>query len=224
MPVGNEEIKRRYLKVQDGNLVEYNGRDVFNTYTHVSRVHLVNATFREIKKDRNVNDSPIIGHNLQLHLIDQNDYFVLEMWYNSSYAKCFYNLMENIDLLQEVSIFGNEKLVDGKKRQSLFIKQNGAFLKHRYTKDNMGNCPNLQESFIADATAPGGQKRVLNDDLQMAFYLDRVKEYLIPKLEKKLNPYPNHMIFTGIVGPKVAGNHFNDAAPASGDTNDDLPF
>lgn len=224
MPVGNESVKKRYLQIKDGKIVEFKGETTWNTYSHISRVHLVNIAFRQVKKDKNDNNSPIIGNMVQLHLIDADDYFVLEFWYNGTYAKCFYNIMENLDVLQEISVFTDEKLQDGKKRQSLFIRQSNGYLKHKYTRENLGECPPLQESFIADDSAPNGQKKVLNDDLQMAFFLDKVKYLMIPRLEMKLNPFPNHMIFSGMVGEKVAGNHFTQSTLGSSETVDDLPF
>ena len=228
MPVGNESVKRRYLQIKDGKLAEFKGETTWNLYNHISRVHLVNITFRKVRKSGTGNDGPVVGNMLQLHLIDANDYFVLEMWYNDQYAKCFYNLMENLNLLDEISLFVDEKTQDGKLKKSLFMRQAAGWVKHKYTKDNLGLCPPLQVSYIADATYPDGQKKVLNDDLQMSFYLEQISTQMLPRLEKKFNPFPNHLIFEGIVGNKIAGNHFNaqelPVAVLPIGPVDDLPF
>ena len=109
------------------------------------------------------------------------------------------------------------------------MRQSTGWVKHKYTKDNMGHCPNLQVTFEVDPDAPNGQKKVYNDDLQMSYYLEQISNQMIPRLEKKLNPYPNHLIFEGIVGAgRIAGNHFSDhelAAPTlPNGMVDDLPF
>ena len=227
MPVGTESTKRRYLQIKDGKITEFKDEKTWNVYSYISRVHLVNITFRKVRKSGTGEDGPVVGNMLQLHLIDQNDYFILELWYNDPFAKCFYNLMENLSLVEDLSLFVEEKKVDGRPKRSLFMRQGPGWIKHKYTKDNMGQCPTLQVSYLADPTAPDGQKKVYNDDLQLSFYLEQVSNYMIPKLERKLNPYPNHMIFEGMVGHKIAGDHFKEQElmpQLINETLDDLPF
>lgn len=231
MPLGNESTQRRYLSIEGGKLIEtVNGAK--KSYTHVTG-HLVNVNFRKVHKDRNNQNSEIIGNLLQLHIIDAENYFVLQMWYNGRYAKCFYNTMENLSHLHPASFIPSEKKVDNKVQQSLFIKQQGQWIKFKYTKETPGDLPPLQETWLADPTAKDGQKKVINDDLQMAFFLDKIETALLPALQKKMNPYPNHMTFSGITGNAVAGNHFGNeqrygvpgpVSDAEASAVDDLPF
>lgn len=187
---------RRYLGILGGKMVERIDENTRYEYNTLLSMHLVNITFRKVEK----NNQPV-GETIQLHLIDEADYFILELWLNSRYAKAFYSMMENINLNEPFTIITQEKVKDGKKEQSLFIKQNAANIKWKYTRDNMQDCPML------DVKEVNG-KIQYNDDLQIAFFLDKIAGTIIPALKKKKNPYPNHMHFDGIVGNEIAGNHF----------------
>lgn len=236
---------RKYLAIVAGKLQERIDTHTTMDYTHISHVHLVNVSIRKVLKDKANPDSEVIGELLQLHLIDEKQYYVVEMWANGRYATCFYKLMENIDLNKEIGIFPEEKIrvkENGKevKEASLFVTQKGIWVKWKYLKDNMGDCPSLVEDLISDGA--GGTKIVWKNDLQVKYFRDKLYSYLIPALKRKINPFPAHPIFEGIVRPgEIAGNYFgqnvrtqnmkpvSDAESNYGANNltaplDDLPF
>lgn len=242
MSLSNEN--RIYLSLNAGKLNQRISETEVRTYDKLSRVHLVNITHRLIKENKDDPQSAIKGVILQLHFINANDYFIVETWNNSTYARNFYMVMENIDFVNEIALKTRTEMYNGKEYGKLSFIQAGEFVKWQYTKADMKDCPLPIEDIVTDATAPGGTKVVKNYDLQIEFFKNKIAQVILPKLQMKVNPYPNHPIFEGIVKRnEIAGNHFpagskinmpNAASQAEREHNmpahaiveplDDLPF
>lgn len=235
MPAALTNQRRRFLSMVAGRMIEKVDDRTRYEYNHLAGVHLVNITFRKVVKD-----NKLIGETMCLTLIDEADTWVLELWLNSAYAKYFFNVMENINVSEPLTIITNEYEKEGKKKQALFVKQFNGTLKWKYTKDNMQDCPRLEQ-----ITQPDGTTR-WDDTNVIVFFLDKISRVIMPALQKKKNPYPWHPTFNGIVGNEIAGNHFgkenhyrtpgpvssderngfnaNPAQVAGAEVVDDLPF
>ena len=210
MPLENES-KRIYLNLEKGLFSQRISDTQTQTNNKLSRVHLVNVVLQKVRKDKNDNNSPVIGEILQLHFIDATEYYVVKTWVNSSYAKAFFCMMENLDLVHEMTIITRENWYENKDYGNILINQLGQPVKWVYTNANPGEMPLLQDELIQDNNAPGGTRIVKSNKLQVEFFKEKLINYLLPKLKMKLNPYPNHPIFEGIVGNKeIAGNYFPD--------------
>ncbi|MCG2614869.1 hypothetical protein LZZ85_11275 [Terrimonas sp. NA20] len=222
MPAEMLQTRRRYLSIQDGRMCERIEGDTPEQYSvqkfnHLSRLHLINVTFRAVEKEEN-GVKKTVGHVVQLHLIDSEDYFVVETWVNSQYAKAFYQVWESIDLNHDFVVITDQRIKEGKKKPALFVKQFGNNLKWNYVKDAMKDCP--KADFVQD-----GDKWLVDDEAQMAYFLGKVNNILLPKLKAKANPYPSHPIYgdgsgraatsTGLSGPSNLANDYPE---------DDLPF
>jgi hypothetical protein len=69
----------------------------------------------------------------------------LSFKYSSGYASSLLKALPNVDLNKEVTITPNVQEVDGKKRTTIFIGQEGRSVKWYYTKDNPNGCPGLKK-------------------------------------------------------------------------------
>ncbi|UAY56233.1 hypothetical protein [Arachidicoccus terrestris] len=187
-----------------------------NQFNKLSGVHLVKITFRKVESKE---DGRYIGDVIQFHLIDATDYFVLETWLNSSYARGFFQVMASFEVGHESRWATLQYTRNEKKKAYLNIYQYGEQLPWSYTRDNMQDCPPLDVS-----TGPGG-KTIYNSDLQDAFFLTKL-EAVIAELESTPNPFPNHPLFESRSGTAPTESQtVNTAPPAySEPEEDDLPF
>jgi hypothetical protein len=188
------QSQRIYFSIQDGYFKQRISNTITNQYNKLSRVYLIDVGFRKVEKDMGNGAKEHLGDVLQLHLVDAEEYFVVETWIRSSYAKSFYQVMEKIDFSSEFIMITDQKIKDGKKKLSLFIKQFGQTLKWSYTKDNMGDCP------VADYIENPEGGWLVNETAQMQYFLDKVVNWLMPKIKKLPSPYPNHPIYENTNG------------------------
>lgn len=221
---------RRYFNVANGLMTErVNGQN--RAINYLSEVYLVRVDIKEIYKGTDP-DKKYVGSQLQLHFISHTDYYILCMWQNSRAAKCFYSIMESIDLRKQCTIRTSMWEDNGKKKDSISIKQDGAFLKWNHTKENPNGLPPMVQN---------GATGKWEDREQMEFYLQKLKNVLVPRLEWLPNPIPHHPIFSGYTKNELAGGSFAEqkavahiskgpALPSDApnytvnDDPDDLPF
>lgn len=204
MPAELVLTQKRYLTIQEGRMKEKKG-DTIVEHNQLTDVHLVDVTFRDVEKEVD-GITKTVGNVIQLHLLDETDYFILETWSNCAYARCFYQVMQNLDEKRRFTLITSERIKDGKKKPALFIKQDGFLLRWCYTKGNMQDCPPLSVS-----TGPMGGS-AFDDTLQNMFFINLVEKWLIPALHKLPNPFPNHNVYQ----PKLLDQ--------VGSSCDDLPF
>lgn len=192
MPAYNEA--RRFMGMKDGRIVENLGGGQTQTFSHLTG-HLMEVTIKQHEK----------GKLLELHLIDEQDYFIISTFLNGSYAKGFLMMMKNIDLHAPVTFIPSLKIIEGKKRQSLFISQEKQMLKWYWNRENPGELPPMVQK---EATVNGQITKAWDDKDQLA-YLELILESdIIPALQKKLNPYPANPVYRPNTGNNIAGNYF----------------
>jgi hypothetical protein len=193
MPVYTDP--KRYLGIRDGKIIEKLDNSNYREFTHLS-AHLMNITFRQHDK----------GKVMQLHLIDEQDYFILGLFLNSFYAKSFLMLLPNIDPTHELTIVTSLKMDGDKKKGSLFVNQHGKPLKWYWTKDNLGDLPPMVKQ--NRQMHNGEWKEVWTDDDQQLYLEMYINQDVIPQLQKKPNPFPANVNYSGNTGNQIAGDYF----------------
>lgn len=127
--------------------------------------------------DIKVTKHPQYGKFWNILLQDGEDTFCLQTNYSGSYASAFLKQLPNVDLTQRVRLIPSMKVVDGKKKPTLFINQHGKSLKHYYTKDEPNGLPQMVKKKFK------GQD-VWDDGDMMEFLEKMVNETILPKLPK----------------------------------------
>jgi hypothetical protein len=81
-----------------------------------------------------------------IHINNVGETYILQMHVDSGYFRNFCNALKNGKPREEVYIQPSYKKDDnGRTSAGCFISQNGKFLKHAHTKDNMGDLPRLKK-------------------------------------------------------------------------------
>ena len=101
--------------------------------------------------------------------------YFLEMKYSSGYSVSFLKALPNVDLKKPVTL--SPKLyIDGDKKSSvLFLNQNGAAIKHFFTKDNPNGMPQLEKIKVKGI-------ETWDDTKRMEFLEDYVKTHILSKI------------------------------------------
>jgi hypothetical protein len=124
--------------------------------------YLVNIVFKETA----------YGDAMRLHVVDENNFYMLSIFVESRPATAFFMMAKNLDLRHEMTF--KIKHVDGKDYFS--IHQFGGPVLWYYTKENQHELP------------------LLNED-RRPFLKQIVEDEIIPSLQKQINPYPNNPVY-----------------------------
>jgi len=108
---------------------------------------------------------------------DTGEIYNLQLGYSNSFAKNIIKMLPNADLSKEMKLQPQTKEVDGVKKSSIFINQDGKSLKHAYTRDNPNGLPQMEQVMVKGSL-------VWDDTKQMAFLEEMVKKDIVPKLSK----------------------------------------
>ena len=118
------------------------------------------------------------GKSWELDFRDEGAVYTLQLSFSNSYATNFLKMLPNINLEKEMKLQPSEKEVDGKKKSSLFISQDGVTLKHAYTKDKPNGLPPMVQVQVK------GQL-VWDDSARLEFLETMVKRDILPKLPEQ---------------------------------------
>jgi hypothetical protein len=128
----------------------------------------------------------------------QEDVYLLQMKLDSGYFRGFCNSLKSGNPKEEIYIKPSlSKDEQGRNNATCFVKQGNSFLKHAYTKNNMGDLPELK-------VVNFGGKTLYDNTEQVAFW----KNWL----DSVINTKDNETIEN------------NQNIEESNDFNDDLPF
>ena len=108
---------------------------------------------------------------------DKEDVYTLQLSYSNSFSTAFLKMLPNIDLTKEMKVSPSTKEVDGKKKNSLFINQDGVALKHAFTRDNPNGMPDMEQITIKGVL-------VWDDTKRLEFLQKMVDETIVPQLSK----------------------------------------
>lgn len=93
-------------------------------------------------------------------VVDKEERFILQMRVDSSYFRHFCNALKTGDVKKKVVLIPSMKEVDGKKKRSFFVNQNGKPLKHAFTKENPGELPVLETAVFKGETLYDSTKQI----------------------------------------------------------------
>ena len=83
---------------------------------------------------------------LKLVLEDESQKYLVQVRTDSGYYRGLTNSIANADINQPVKLIASSKLGDnGKPQTTIFVNQNGKALKWKWSKDNMGDLPQLEK-------------------------------------------------------------------------------
>lgn len=154
--------RKFFLNVQKGAFSEKaKPGESAQSFTEITG-QLVNITFKTTE----------FGEAMRLHVVDEQNFYMLSMFVNSRPANAFFMLAKNIDLNHELTF--RIKAIEGK--DYLTVIQFGGPVLWYYTFENLHELP----------SNPGDKK---------AYLKQMVKDEIMPSLQKKLNPYPNHSFY-----------------------------
>lgn len=107
---------------------------------------------------------------------DSAEVYHLQLPYSNSFASTFLKILPNVDLTKEMKLTAQMKEVDGKVKSSLFVNQDGAALKHAFTRENPNGLPPMEQ-----ITIKGNQQ--WDDTAQLEFLHNMVMTTIVPKLD-----------------------------------------
>ena len=114
---------------------------------------------------------------------DQKDVYLLQLPYSNSFSKNILKMLPNADLAKEMRLTPSAKEVDGQKKYSIFINQDGVALKHAYTRDNPNGLPPMTQVTVKGSL-------VWDDTDQMVFLEKMAMDTIVPKLEGAVEVAP----------------------------------
>jgi hypothetical protein len=115
------------------------------------------------------------GKSWNFSFRDKEDVYTLQLPYSNNFATAFLKMLPNIDLSKEMKVTPDTKEVDGKTKSSLFINQDGASIKHAYTKESPNGMPDMEQLTVK------GQL-VWDDTKRIEFLHNMVMTTILPKL------------------------------------------
>jgi hypothetical protein len=121
--------------------------------------------------------------NVNIFDTDEKRTYVLQMNFDSSYATGMIKSLPNADLSKELTLIPNQKIVDGIKKTTMFVSQNGKALKRYFTKETPNGLPQPKEVEF--------KGKMTWDYFPQLKFLERVVlEKLKPKFRKDLQAEP----------------------------------
>lgn len=116
---------------------------------------------------------------------DKEEVYHLQLGYSNSFSTAFLKMLPNMDLTKEMKIQPDTKEVDGKKKSSLFIKQDGANIKHAFTRENPNGMPDMEQITVKGVLTWDDTKRIeFLHNMVVTTILPKL-EAIVPKVEKQ---------------------------------------
>jgi hypothetical protein len=182
MGLGNKE-HANFISILGGKFCR---RVPEGTEGAVTRINKLNKTVHEmfydnftgVLTDIRIKESADYGKSWEFVFDVNGEAYIIQVSYSNSYAKAFLKMLPNIDLSQKMTLTPSLKEVDGKPQSSLFVNQNGAAIKHAYTKDNPNGMPKMVQIKVKG-------NDVWDDTDILVFLTEMVNNDIIPKLGKR---------------------------------------
>ena len=168
--------KKLFLNVIHGTFSEKPVPGKFTEQLNELTGHLVNINFKETS----------YGEAMRLHIIDEENFYILSMFVESRAATAFFMIVKNLILQHDMTF--KIKLKDGKDFFS--IEQFGGPVLWYYTRDKRYDLPLMPED-------------------RRPFLKETVETEIITVLHKKLNPYPFNQMYKPI-RKGLQGGYFDE--------------
>lgn len=124
-----------YLKVSSGQIIKKNKDKSIETYTEIS------GTIIDVKYEMDsYKDSTF--EMAKIYMRDGNETYCLQMRTESGYFRGLCNSLKSGDIQKTVLL---KPHIDKEgSKTTIFVKQDGDWLKHFHPKDNLGDCPEVK--------------------------------------------------------------------------------
>ncbi len=158
-------------------------------FIHVKYYGSLEGTIKDVKKDIKEMPDGLKITSLKIYIDDVGDRYILNFPYNSDLTRAFFCMMENInyDFPVEFST-GKSKDKKGKERSSLFVKQHGANIKWRYTKDYEYAKGEEKKPDWEQIEVKG--EKVWDNTKEIRFFENIIKTKVLPLLRNKKEEAP----------------------------------
>lgn len=169
LSIGDGKITKR-VKTPTAESTERKLKD--GKIIHEEIYDVVSGIITDIK----THDHPSFGKFWNIAIQDGEDNYILQMNYSGGYASAFLKTLPNVDLTKRVRFSPSMKMEGDKKKVTLFLNQDGAALKHYFTKDQPNGLPPMEQIKVKG-------KLTWDDSEMMAFLETFVNTKILPKLK-----------------------------------------
>lgn len=180
----------------------------------IKRFAAVDGKIRRLEwYDRTYGSDRFMG--VKIHLKDNGEYFSLDLPMNSRAFGSFIKLVENIDFdkVVEFSAWHNRK----DDQTAFAVRQDGEYVKWKYTKDDMGDCPPPKQSRIGKWDFSDQEEFLVSRLLDVVIpHVDALNEFDEPMPEYTDDPQP-----VKAQAAKVSGE---PDMPPFNPSDDDIPW
>jgi hypothetical protein len=158
-----QKEKIYWIKIKDGQFVYWNGKteELYSEFTGV----LTDVFFKQDEYQGKQFDESLFT------FIYKGEKYILSMRCDTSYFRQFCNLIRNSIIGVEILVKPRMVTINGKKKGSIFIKQNDTWLKGFYTKEKPGDLPQAEIIEV-------GNQKIYNNFLQIEFWKAYLKDIL----------------------------------------------
>lgn len=191
--------RKTFLNIKEGKIALRAKDGSIETFTHVSGV-LTSITIKEGK----------FGKELHLGLSDDGEEFLLQMKFDSGYARAFMMAIKNADLRLPMALAPKYEESDGKKKSSLFINQDGKGVKWFWTKEKPGDLPPM-------TSREWKGKTEWDNTAQMAYLEKMLLEEILPQL-------PHPAVAGAVANDTAKPQLVKEQTKLEDMPEDDLPF
>jgi hypothetical protein len=136
----NQNLNVTYVNIKEGSLVIKTKDGIIESYDSLEGVIEKVEFLTEQYEGKNVEKA-------KFYINAIGEVFILQVKTNSGYFRGLCNSLASSltpkDMLKIVPSFKKDD--KGKPKSTCFVGQNGKFLKHAFTKENMGNLPDLEK-------------------------------------------------------------------------------
>ena len=136
----NQNLNATYVNIKEGSLVTKTKDGIIESYDSLEGVIEKVEFLTEQYEGKNVEKA-------KFYINAIGEVFILQVKTNSGYFRGLCNSLASSltpkDMLKIVPSFKKDD--KGKPKSTCFVGQNGKFLKHAFTKENMGNLPDLEK-------------------------------------------------------------------------------
>lgn len=168
-----------YLKIANGKVVRSFKQPTPNSVTRTTDsgkiVHEETYGFVEGMITSITTKENEYGKFWVVKISDEGTEYTLEFNYSGGIASSFLKTLPNVDLTKPVRLCPKQTIENDKKKNTLFVMQEGHAVKWFWTRDNMGELPDLKKIKVKG-------KETFDDSEQME-YLEKYVADLMSRVE-----------------------------------------
>ena len=158
-----QKEKIYWIKIKEGQFVYWNGKEEerYNEFQGV----LTDVFFKRDEYQGKEFDEALFT------FMHEGEKYILSMRCDTSYFRQFCNLIRNSEIGKKVWVKPKMEILNGKRKGSIFVKQNDTWLKGFYTKEKPGDLPQAEIIEV-------GNQKIYNNFLQIECWKAYLKDSL----------------------------------------------